>query len=272
MTGVSRRLQRFFPQAEALPGGRCLLLALDHGPAEGLLPGAVRLPELLAGLAERPIQGVVLHQGMARAHALDLSPSVQLAVQLSAGTKHGLPGYGQTQVCSVQQAARLGADAVSLRVNIGNDLEDRMLADLGAVVEEAHLLGLPVLAVIYARGGQIVQELDPSLIAHCVRLGGELGADLVSAPFSGDPESFALALESCPVPVLVAGGPRQADFDAYLAMTAKALACGAAGVLVGRNVLLQPDPLACLDRLIGLVHGASGEAGEPDREDAAPDA
>lgn len=256
MTGVPRRLQRFF----AAPSGRCLLLALDHGAAEGLTPGVARTPEILAGLAGRSAQAVVLHKGLARAHVLDLPPAVQLVVQLSAGTKHGLPGYGQSLVCSVQEAARLGADAVSLHVNIGNDLEDRMLADLGAVTEEARLLGLPVLAVIYARGGQIVQELDPSLIAHCVRLGGELGADLVSAPFSGDPESFALAVQSCPAPVLAAGGPRQPDFDAFLAMTAKALACGAAGVGVGRNIFQQPDPLACLDRLADLVHGRSGPA------------
>jgi fructose-bisphosphate aldolase, class I len=101
-----------------------------------------------------PTQGVILHKGMVMAHAGDIRLDQSLIVHLSAGTRHGLPSYNKALVCSVQEALRLGADMVSMHINIGNDLEDRMLSDLGACVEEAHQLGLPLLAMIYARGGR----------------------------------------------------------------------------------------------------------------------
>jgi class I fructose-bisphosphate aldolase len=155
-----------------------------------------------------------------------------------------------------------------MHLNIGNDLEDRMLADLGALTDEAHLLGLPVMAVLYAVGGQIVQELDPSLVAHCIRLGGELGVDLIGVPYSGDAESFGAAAAASPAPVVIVGGQSRPDFDSFLGMAAEALDAGAAGVAVGRNIFQNPDPLARLDQLAALVHSA-GPSGE-DREEPQP--
>jgi class I fructose-bisphosphate aldolase len=183
---------------------------------------------------------------------------VLLTLQLSAGTRHGLPSYNKSIVCSVAEALRLGADAVAVHVNIGNDLEDRMLADFGMVTDEAHGLGLPVMAVIYARGGQIVNELDPSLVAHCIRLGGELGADLVCTPYSAEPQSFSQAVASCPAPVLAAGGPGMDDYEGFLAMAREALELGVAGICAGRNVFQQPDPVQALARLVDVVHGVAG--------------
>lgn len=257
MIGTIRKLKRFFPA----PSGRAVILSLDHGASEGMLAGITHMPELLDHIRTRNVQGVVLNKGYARAHALALAPELPLVVQLSAGTRHGLPAWNKALVCSIPEALRLGADAVAIQVNIGNELEDRMLADLGAVTDEAHQHGLPVLAVIYARGDRIVKELDPSLIGHCIRLGGELGADMVSVPYSGDRASFTRAVESCPVPVLVAGGPGQPNFDAFLSMVAEVLECGAAGVSIGRNVFQQERPEEALDKLLALVHGAPQQAG-----------
>lgn len=251
MIGLLRRVQRFMHPVS----GRALILPLDHGASEGLLPGLTGVSTLIAMANERRVQAVVLNKGMARTMAAGLDVDRQLVVQLSGGTKHGLPSYNKSIVCSVPEALRLGADAVSVHVNIGNDLEDRMLADLGLVTDEAHLHGLPVMAVVYPKGGQIVDELDPSLIAHCIRLGGELGADLVSTPFSGHERSYADAVASCPCPVLVAGGPYQPNLEAFLKTTAQALDCGAAGASVGRNIFQREDAGLALDALAKLVHG-----------------
>ncbi len=261
--GVYRRLARLFdPQS-----GRALILPLDHGVGEGMLPGleAVgRLTELVQG---RNVQGVVLNKGPARTHGASLPLEVNVIVQLSGGTKHALPAYGRTVVCSVAEALRLGADAVSMQINIGNDLEDRMLSDFGALSEEAHQAGLPVLAVITPRGGQIVNELDPSLISHCIRLGSELGADVMGVPYSGDAASFAAAVESSDTPVLVTGGSERDDPLDFLDDMAQALRCGAAGLCVGRNVFQNANPGAMLDRLLELVHAVPGAA--PDASDEA---
>lgn len=261
MYGALRKLERLFHHTSR----KAALLPMDHGAAEGLLPGLARLPELVqsgAAGSDRSapcLQGVVLNKGLARAHALTLPPELFLILQLSAGTKHGQPTYNKAIVCSVHEALRLGADAVSLHVNIGNDLEDRMLGDLGLVTDEAHSLGLPVLATIYARGERIVNELDPTLISHCIRLGGELGADLVCVPYSGDKTSFAAAVAASPAPVLLAGGPRTPNLASFLTQLEEGLACGAAGSSVGRVVFQDDAPEEALGRLLATVHGRKEE-------------
>ena len=245
MSGVKRRLGRFFDSDI----GRTMILPMDHGVSQGLVSGLGDMGSLIAGLSGTRVRGVVLHKGMAREYADKLSLDKNLVIHLSAGTKHGIPSYGRTLVCSVQEALHLGADAVSVHVNIGNDMEDRMLSDLAMVVDEAHQSGLPVMAMIYARGGQIINELDPHLVAHCIRLGAELGADLIKVPFSNEQKIFSMAVASCPVPVIIAGGPKQDRFEDLIQMVGKAVDCGARGVSIGRNVFQHPRPAKALEQL-----------------------
>ncbi|CAM2056632.1 2-amino-3,7-dideoxy-D-threo-hept-6-ulosonate synthase [Desulfovibrionales bacterium] len=250
MFGVMRKLRRLF----YTHSGRIAILSLDHGASDGMIAGIGYIPKLIDAVAGRLVQGIILNKGLARAYIERITPATTLFVQLSSGTKHGLPTYNKSLVCSVSEALRLGADIVSIHVNIGNDLEDRMLADFGMVVDEAHQLGIPVLAVLLARGGHIVNECNPSLVAHCIRLGAELGADLLCVPFSKDRDSFANAITASPTPVLVAGGPLAVDFQGFLCNLATAMECGAAGVSVGRNVFQNKDPLQALDQILALVH------------------
>jgi len=247
MIGCERKLRRIFKN-----DGKALILPLDHGASEGMIPGVDKIPELLAWSSPPAVQAVVLNKGAARAKVLGLAPDLSCFIQLSGGTKHGLPTYYKSLVCSVPEALRLGADGVCVQVNIGNDLEDRMLSDFGLVVDEAHGLGAPVMAVLYPRGGQIVDERDPSLVAHCIRLGGEMAADVVVVPYSGDPASFSAAVLSCPCPVLVAGGA-PASFDLFLENVREAMECGARGVCAGRCVLQQANPIKAVEKLAEIV-------------------
>lgn len=251
MIGYLRKSARLFhPQSK-----RTILLPLDHGLSEGAIPGLEDLGDLLRSLGHLPLQGVILHKGMVLAHASEIRLGQSLIVHLSAGTRHGLPSYNKALVCSVPEALRLGADMVSMHINIGNDLEDRMLSDLGACVEDAHQLGLPLLAMIYARGGQIVNEKDPSLVAHSIRIGAELGADVIKVPYSGHQQSFARAVAACPAPVVIGGGPRNGDFKHFLRTVREVLDAGAAGVCIGRNIFQQENPAKALEEVCALVHG-----------------
>lgn len=243
MTGHKRKLARFFDSGTGLT----MLVPMDHGVSEGLVSGLDDMAKLVTLISKTPARGAVMHKGMAAEYSRHLHVQQNLVVHLSAGTKHGIPAYGRALVCSVQEALRLGADAVSVHINIGNDLEDRMLYDLGLVTEEAHQSGLPLLAMIYARGEQIVNEQDPSLVAHCIRIGAELGADMIKVPFSGDARVFSRAVASCPAPVLVAGGPRYERFEDYINMVKAAVDCGARGMSTGRNIFQHPDPAEALD-------------------------
>ena len=238
----------------SVQSNKTILLPLDHGVTEGLLPGLEDMKTLLQQLDPKLVQGVILHKGLARELGSFVDTRQNLIVHLSAGTRHGLPPYNRSLVCSIQEALRIGADAVSVHINIGNDLEDRMLSDLGMVVDEAHQLGIPVLAAVFARGGQIVNELDPTLVAHCIRLGAELGADIVIVPFSGETDSFARAIAACPVPVLIAGGPRQPGFKNFLQMIKQVMDTGAKGVSIGRNIFQHPEPIKALEMIAEIVH------------------
>ena len=251
MQGSDRNLARLFhPET-----GRAVMMPLDHGVAEGMLSGIEELPRLLETAVALPVQGIMLNKGALRAHLTDLPLSVLAVAQLSGGTRHCLPPYARSLMCSVAEALRLGADMVAVQVNIANELEDRMLADLGAVVDEAHALGTPVFAIISPKGDRVVNEMDPTLINHCIRLGAELGADLTGVPYSGDARSFSRALAASSVPVLVTGGPSKVDFKSFIGMLDDAMNAGAAGTCIGRNVLSHPNPREALRRVVEIVHG-----------------
>ncbi|GAB1410947.1 2-amino-3,7-dideoxy-D-threo-hept-6-ulosonate synthase [Desulfovibrionales bacterium] len=251
MIGYLRKAARIFLGESK----RTVILPLDHGLSEGVLPGLEDISGLLTSLQELPIQAVLLHKGMVMPCASEIRLDQSLIVHLSAGTRHGLPAYNKALVCSVPEALRLGADMVSMHINIGNDLEDRMLTDLGACVEDAHQLGVPLLAMIYARGGQIVNETDPALVTHSIRIGAELGADIIKVPYSGHAPSFARAVAACPAPVVVSGGAKNGDFKGFLRMLREVLDAGAAGVCVGRNVFQQENPVKAMEDICKLVHG-----------------
>ncbi|WP_300162579.1 fructose-bisphosphate aldolase [Solidesulfovibrio sp.] len=251
MHGSDRKLARLFHPRT----GRTVIAPLDHGVMEGMLSGLEELAGLIAMVGEFPVQGVMLNKGALRAHLADLPLFATAVAQLSGGTRHCLPPYARSLMCGAAEALRLGADMVAVQVNIANEMEDRMLADFGAIVDEAHGLGVPVLALIAPKGDRVVNENDPSLINHCIRLGAELGADVTGVPYSGDARSFARAVAGSSAPVVVTGGPSRADFKGFGAMVADALNAGAAGACIGRNVFQHPNPREAMRRVVELVHG-----------------
>ncbi len=238
--------------------GKSLILALDHMPIEGFMPEFSNIPLLLQGLEELSVQGVLFNKGYVKTAVNSVEPHKNIIIQLSAGTKHAFPAYSKSIVCSVDEALHLGADAVALHINIGNDQENAMLRDFGMTTDRAHALGVPVLAMMHARGGHIVNELDPALITHCICLGGELGADMVCVPYGGDRKSFSRAVDICPVPVLVSGGPSIQNFEKCLNMIAEVMEAGATGVVLGRNIFQHKKPLAALTEACNLVHNTQG--------------
>lgn len=251
MHGSDRKLARLFHPDT----GKAVVAPLDHGVMEGMLTGLEELPRLLEMVGNFPVQGIMLNKGAMRAHLADVPVDVMAVVQLSGGTRHCQPPYARSLMCSTAEALRLGADMVAVQVNIANEFEDRMLADMGAIVDEAHGLGVPVLALIAPKGERVVNEMDPSLINHCIRLGAELGADVTGVPYSGDARSFGRAVAASSARVLVTGGPSRADFKSFAAMVEAAMGAGAAGTCIGRNVFQHPNPVEAMRRIVEIVHG-----------------
>ncbi len=149
---------------------------------------------------------------------------------------------------------RLGADGVSVHVNLGDTNEREMLADLGRVARSADEWGMPLLAMVYARGPRVDNEFDPAVVAHCARVGVELGADVVKVPYTGDMESFSDVVSACCIPVVIAGGPRTESTRQFLEMVDNSLKAGGSGLSVGRNVFQHPRRTRLVQALRGLVH------------------
>ncbi len=253
MNGTTRRMKRLFDKTS----GNTLILALDHGANEGMIDGLGAIPSILKDLSSSEVQGVILNKGLARHFSSIIPEDINLIIQMNAGTRHGSPSYNKNIVCSIQEALRLGADAVSVHVNIGNELEDRMLVDLGEITDEAHQLGIPVLATVFARGSQIVNEHDSSLVAHCIRIGAELGPDIVAVPYPDNGDAFRKAVEASPIPVLVTGGPLGQTIEGAINNTLRGLESGCKGCCIGRNVFQTKNPIESMEKLAKAIHKKS---------------
>ena len=103
---------------------------------------------------------------------------------------------------------QVGADAVSVHVNLGAEDEKTMLRILGAIAREAMEWGMPLLAMMYTRGPKVKNEYDVRWVKHAARVGAELGADIVKVVYTGSPETFREVVEGCFVPVVIAGGEK----------------------------------------------------------------
>ncbi|UCE50471.1 MAG: orotidine 5'-phosphate decarboxylase, partial [Phycisphaerales bacterium] len=163
-------------------------------------------------------------------------------------------------VCTVEEAIKLGADAVSVHINLGARTDKEMLWQLGQVSERCLEWQMPLVAMMYTRGADITDEYDVNNVKHAARVGAELGADIVKVVYTGSVESFTEVVEGCPVPVVIAGGPKMDSDKDIFKMVRDALEAGAAGVSIGRNAFQHRDPAKMVQALSKVVHkGASVE-------------
>lgn len=183
-----------------------------------------------------------------------------MIVHLSASTDLAPDPNNKQLVCTPEYAVRLGATAVSVHVNLGSPDEPSMLKDLGRVAEQCDHWGIPLLAMMYVRGGPPEGEYDPGKVAHAARVAEELGADIVKVNYTGSPDTFAVVTGAVKVPVLIAGGPRMSSIEELLVTVRDALRAGAKGVALGRNVFQDPRPKALARTIRRLIDDTSPRA------------
>ncbi len=230
------RMARIHP-----PGRPLLMVPMDHGISMGPVPGLVHPATTLEEVAQGGATCTAVHKGLVPA-ASHVASRMGILMHLSASTDVGPDSHEKRLVGTVQEAARLGCDGVSIHVNVGARTEPAMLEDAGRVSTQCNALGMPLLAMMYPRGPEVKDPFDPVLVAHAARLGAELGADIVKVPYTGDPDTFRPVVEGAGVPVIIAGGPRRRTSDDFLRDVRGAAEAGAAGVSVGRNVFQSDDP------------------------------
>ena len=107
---------------------------------------------------------------------------------------------------------------------------------------------------MYPRGKNIANPNDVEVVAHAARAGAELGADIIKTNYTGDPDSFRKVVKGCPVPVVIAGGPKTETDMEFLKMIEGALQAGARGVAIGRNVFQHKDPVKMTRAISAIVN------------------
>jgi fructose-bisphosphate aldolase/2-amino-3,7-dideoxy-D-threo-hept-6-ulosonate synthase len=237
--------------------GKFVVVPMDHGITMGAVQGLKDIEATIDGVTRGGADAVLTQKGIApRVHGA--KNGAGYVVHLNASTTIGPDSNDKRMTGTVEEAVRAGADAVSLHLNVGSDHEPGQIEDLARVTDDAERLGVPVLAMTYARGPG-VDEHDAEALGHAVRLGEELGADLIKTAYSGDAESFEHVVESTRLPVVIAGGSPAGD-EATLAAVRGAMDAGAAGVSIGRSVFQHEEPEAIARAVSSVVHEDLGAA------------
>ena len=234
--------------------GKTVIVPMDHGISLGPIEGLKDMKTAIQKVAEGGANAIVEHKGLVGEGHRGKGKDIGLIIHLSASTRLSPFPNVKTLVCSVEEAIKLGADAVSIHVNLGDGQEKEMLKDFGKVSYESRTWGLPLLAMIYPRGEKIQDEFDVNAVKHAARVGGEMGADIVKVSYTGSAETFREVVQGCSVPVVIAGGPKMDSDCEILEMVRGAIDAGCAGVSIGRNVFQHKDPTSMVRAICAIVH------------------
>ena len=254
MTGKAMRMKRVID-----PAGVSVICALDHGMTsptflEPLADIRTRTEEAVAGGANV----IMMSKGMIRLAEPAFSPTTSLALLLSASANPQGERPEIVQIAEVEEALVLGADAVVLFTALGGDTEGGMIEILAGVGRECAHLGMPFIAeaefpTTYASVEELAAQYGFDYLRRNVRLCAELGADIVKTNWPGDQEQFAQLVEATNgVPVVLAGGSRLEDAELLRRME-QAVAVGAVGCSVGRNIFMHRSPEAITRALSRVI-------------------
>jgi fructose-bisphosphate aldolase/2-amino-3,7-dideoxy-D-threo-hept-6-ulosonate synthase len=233
---------------------RTVIIPLDHGITIGPVKGLYDVSETVNKVAEGGANAVLEHKGMIRAGYRGYGKDIGLIMHLSGSTDLGPDPDNKVLISGVEEAIKYGADAVSIHINVGSQTEPQQLKVLGDTARTCTEWGMPLLAMMYPRGKKILDQYNVDFVKHAARVGAELGADIIKTNYTGSSESFQEVVRGCPVPVVMAGGPKTDSAEAFCEMVCGAVQAGGAGIAAGRNVFQHENPTAMVKVLCTIVH------------------
>lgn len=228
--------------------GHCLFLPIDHGYFQGPTTKLEKPGETIKPLLPY-CDALFVTRGVLRA-CVDPQSSVPIILRVSGGTSmvgKDLANEGITT--SIQEALRLNASAVGISVFIGSDYEHQTLMNLSRLVNEAEEYGIPVMAVTAV--GKELEKRDARYLALCCRIAAELGAKVVKTYWC---ENFEKVVNGCPVPVVMAGGPKTDSELEVFEFVYDGMEKGAIGVNLGRNIWQNEHPVAMIRAIRAIIH------------------
>ncbi len=242
--GMRNRMSRMFVESS----GNTVMLAVDHGYFMGPTRRLENARETIAPLLPHA-DALALTRGILRT---SVPPTAQtpIVLRVSGGVTVLHEDLSHEAVTTpVREALRLNCSAVALSVFAGAPHEHESLVSLAQLVTEGEETGMPVMAITAV--GKELEKRDARYLALACRVSAELGAHLVKTYYC---ENFGKVVEGCPVPLVVAGGPKLDSDRAALQLAHDAIAEGARGIDMGRNIWQSDHPVAMLKALRAIVH------------------
>jgi len=239
--GLQNRLSRII----RVETGRTVMLAVDHGYFLGPTSG-LEVPSRTIGPLLPYADSLMLTRGVLRT-SVDAGSPIPIVLRVSGGSSILKELSNEGITTSVKDAIRLNVSALAISIFVGSEFEKQTLMNLSNLVNEAEEYGIPVLAVT-AVGKEM--NRDARYLSLCCRIAAELGAHFVKTYYC---EDFPQVVESCPVPVVIAGGKKVSEQEA-LKLSFDAVRDGAVGVDMGRNIFQSDHPVAMIQAVRAVVH------------------
>jgi putative autoinducer-2 (AI-2) aldolase len=241
--GMKNRLSRL------MPNGRCFFMPIDHGYFQGPTRGLERPGETIKPLLPY-VDAIFCTRGALRS-ALDPVNSKPIVLRVSGCTSMVGEDLANEEITtSIAEIIRLNAAAVGLSVFIGSHYEKETLKNLATLVNACEDYGIPVMAVTAV--GREMEKREARYLALCCRIAAELGARVVKTYWCE--QDFDKVVSGCPVPVIMAGGPKCETELEVLQFVHDGIAKGAAGINLGRNVWQSAHPVAIAKALRAIIH------------------
>jgi len=232
-----------------------VLLSFTAGMEVGLVPGMADLPGTIGALADTGhMTGAIVHAGVLSS-LFERFPALPCGtiVDLFGGTWMTTRPERREQICTLEHAVRVGADAVLATVSLGSADETRQLRLCGLISRDCAGWGMPLVVRIDTMQTDSRRQYAAALSGHGARLAYEIGADMVIVNFADAPAPFAEALGGVAIPVLIGGGPHVETDEALVGTVDQALKAGAAGIALGGSLFWNDGPTAALARLAEMI-------------------
>lgn len=237
--------------------GKIMFLAYDQGFEHGPVDFNEKSvdPNYIMKIAQNGnFTGVVFQEGVA-ARYYKKESNIPLIVKLNGKTSFQGEEPLSLQLCSVKKAAEMGAIGVGYTIYVGSEFEEQMLVEFSRIEDEAHELGMIVIAWMYPRGKKVSgREADRDVVAYGARLGLELNADFVKVPYTGDPESFNWVVRAAGRTGVLAQGGKKMDWENLEEEITGVMKAGAKGIAIGRNVWQDENPNEVSKKLAEIVY------------------
>jgi len=233
---------------QLMPGGRCFFMPIDHGYFQGPTRGLERPGETVKPLLPY-VDAIFCTRGVLRA-AIDPLTSKPIVLRVSGCTSMvGEDLANEELTTSIAEIMRLNAAAAGISVFVGSHYEKESLKNLATLVNQCEDFGIPVMAVTAV--GRELEKREARYLALSSRIAAELGARVVKTYWC---ENFDKVANSCPVPVIMAGGPKCETELEVLEFVHDGIQKGAVGINLGRNVWQSPHPVAIAKALRAIIH------------------